>query len=92
MELNLADHTGRRKGHMWATAPIGGPPLDAAHFFRLALERGEAGARDQAVAGEAVPVDDIAGILGRRSDIPMVSKCPRRRPSISVGSRALPRR
>ncbi|MBJ9698696.1 SDR family oxidoreductase [Burkholderia cenocepacia] len=43
--------------------------LDASLLFRLALERGEAGARYHAVAEESIPFRDIAEAIGRHLDI-----------------------
>ena len=48
--------------------------LDAAHLYRLALEKGSAGARYHGVADEGIPVRDIAGIIGRRLNLPVISK------------------
>jgi nucleoside-diphosphate-sugar epimerase len=47
--------------------------LDAAHMYRLALEKAPAGTRLHGVADEGVPFRDIAGVLGRHLDVPTVS-------------------
>ncbi|CAA9564547.1 MAG: Nucleoside-diphosphate-sugar epimerases [uncultured Thermomicrobiales bacterium] len=48
--------------------------LDAAHLFRLAVENGSAGARYHGVAEEGMPVREIAEVIGRRLNVPVVSR------------------
>lgn len=47
--------------------------LDAAHLYRLALENAPAGTRLHAVADEGIPVRDIAEVIGRHLNVPVVS-------------------
>jgi len=48
--------------------------LDAAHLYRLVLEKGVTGARYHAVAEEGVPFREIAGTIGKHLGVPVVSK------------------
>ena len=50
--------------------------LDTAPLYRLALEKGAAGARYHAVAEEGVPIREIAEAIGRALKIPVVSLSP----------------
>ncbi len=48
--------------------------LDAAHLFRLAVERAPAGSVLHAVGDEGIPVRDIAAAIGRHLDLPVVPR------------------
>jgi nucleoside-diphosphate-sugar epimerase len=48
--------------------------LDAAHLYRLILEKGTAGATYHGVADEGVQTREIAGAIGRGLNLPVVSK------------------
>ena len=53
----------------WAAAHV----LDVARLYRLALEKQEAGARYHAVAEEGVRLREIAEVIGRGLNVPVVS-------------------
>jgi nucleoside-diphosphate-sugar epimerase len=49
---------------------------DAARLYRLALDKGTAGARYHAVAEEGVPLKDIATAIGQGLNVPVLSISP----------------
>ncbi len=50
--------------------------LDAARLFRLALEHGPAESTYHGVAEEGIPLRQVAEVIGRRLNVPVVSKLP----------------
>jgi len=50
--------------------------LDAAHLYRLVVEKGSAGARYHGIADEAIPTREIAEVIGRNLNVPVVAKSP----------------
>jgi len=48
--------------------------LDAAHLYRLILEKGSASATYHGVAEEGVPTREIAEVIGRHLKLPVISK------------------
>jgi nucleoside-diphosphate-sugar epimerase len=58
------------EGHnRWPSAHV----ADVASLYRLALDKGSAGARYLAVAEEGVPLKDIATAIGRGLNVPVIS-------------------
>lgn len=54
---------------------------DVARVFKLALEKREPGSRYHAVAEEGIPVRDIAEVVGRGLQVPVVSLSPEEAPA-----------
>ncbi len=49
---------------------------DVARLYRLALENGPGGGTYHGVAEEGIPFREIAGLLGKRLNLPLVTKTP----------------
>jgi nucleoside-diphosphate-sugar epimerase len=67
-EKGVAAYVGEG-ANRWA----GGRRADAAVLYRLALEKGEAGAVYHAIGDEGIPTRDIATAIGRRAGVPTAS-------------------
>lgn len=50
--------------------------LDAGALYRLVLEKGTGGTRYHGIAEDGIPFREIAEVIGRRLNIPVVSKSP----------------
>jgi nucleoside-diphosphate-sugar epimerase len=50
--------------------------LDAARLYRLVIEKGSTGARYHGVGEEGVPFREIAGVIGRKLNMTVVSTSP----------------
>jgi nucleoside-diphosphate-sugar epimerase len=50
--------------------------LDSAHLFALALEQAPAGSTLHAIAEEGVPIREVAEVIGRHLDVPVLSISP----------------
>lgn len=61
----------------WPAAHV----LDVARLYRLALDKGEAGSRYHAVAEEGIPAREIAEVIGRGLNVPVVRLSPEEAPS-----------
>jgi nucleoside-diphosphate-sugar epimerase len=70
-EKRFAVYVGEGK-NLWSA----GHRLDAAKLYRLALEKGAAGARFHGAVDEGIPVRQIAEVIGRHLGVPAVSKTP----------------